>query len=213
MALLMKRNRYVWRLDLSLLGEENYNSEIGREVKKHLLSYKTWLLIAKFCLGGMILTPIVLFICHAEIIYIELSGITALVLTWLYGKLLIIPKITENDIKILEDELNRKSDRMDDFNAIFTENTLIVQRGLMVYRIPFNEIMQIKVQTRRGKGDGHHVRYRLCDGTNIEIMYYENSSQSFLQSFKLFREQLLKYNPNIVIEVKGWRGIKFKRIR
>ena len=192
----LKRNRYVWRLDLSLLGEDDHNSEIGRKVKNHIVFYKIWLWIGKFCFGVVFLTSIALFVGQADLIYISLSGITALLLGLIYCKLLTTPKITGNDIKKLEDELNRKSDRIDDFNVIFTENNLIVQQGIMVYRIPYLEIIRIRVRRRRRRAEGNHVQYSLCDGTKVEIVYYGDR----LQSFEPLWEQLLKYNPNIMIE-------------
>lgn len=194
--MVLKRNRYVWRLDLSLLGEENYNSEIGREVREHMGFYKACTWIGMLGLGVLFLVPIVFWIVYAELTYIIIFGIFLLLLGLMSGKLLIAPKLTREDIKKIEEELTEKSDRLDAFNAIFTENTLIVQQGIMIYTIPYLEINGIRVRRYSIRAGGNRVKYSLCDGTKVETVYYDNTKQSFSPLW----EQLLKYNPDIMIK-------------
>lgn len=95
-----RKNRYVWRWDFSLPETDNENSEIGREVRKHIGFYKAgWLLIGGSCLGVLLLMSIVLLICHAELIYIRILGFAVFLLGLMYVKVLKIPKITVSDIK------------------------------------------------------------------------------------------------------------------
>lgn len=197
-----KRNRYVWRLDFSLLGEDNYNSEIGREVRKHPLLWKIALGIGISGCGLFIILFIVLLLYHANLTYIELSGITALILSLMWGTIFKIPKITESDVKKIEDEMNMESGRIEELDVLFTENALIMQRGILVYRIPYLEIAGIRARHLRGKMAPRRVQYRLRDGRKIGIDYIGLGMYPFDKPpFAALWEQLLKYNPKIMIEL------------
>lgn len=94
-----------------------------------------------------------------------------------------------------------KSDSLEEFNAIFTENAVIFQQGILVYRIPYLEIVRIKIHSYRGNVSG---RYRLCDGSHVLIIHGGNI---LIKSADPLCERLLKYNSNIIISIDGKRKI------
>lgn len=192
------KNRYVWRLDFSLLDKNHDGSEIGREIKKHTGLYKAVLLIGVICACIVFLTPVVLFIYHADLTYIIISGMVALFTSFIYGKIFFTPKISKSVLESIEDEIHVNSESMKEFDAIFTEDALIVFQGIMVYRIPYHEISGIRVRRYRYNAGGTKVWYKLCDGSRIETVYYGVRTKSHF--FDVFWEQLLKYNPDIRID-------------
>lgn len=195
-----KRNRYVWRLDFSLLEKDNYKSEIGKEMKKNIGIYKVSLLMGVLC-GLLILIITGLFIYNsADLTYIIIFGIVALLICPMYCRFIKTPKITMGDLEKIENEMNVKSEAMKEFDAIFTENSLIVLQGIMVYRIPYNEISRIRIKRRTNRAGGTSVQYRTCDGSQVETVYYCYR----LKPFDTLWEQLLKYNPNIFVEDSLW---------
>lgn len=196
-----KENKYVWRLDFSLLEETNHNSEIGREVRKHRILYKSMLLIGGFGWWLLFLTVILLFIYHADLIYIGLAGIAVLITGLLFGRVFTIPKMSRSDMKKLEDEVNLAADRIETLDVFFAESTMIIQQGILVFRIPYLEIADIRVKLHANRQGGIRVRYRLRDGAKIETVYY--GLGIFLSNnspFELLWERLKEYNPNIIIE-------------
>lgn len=196
-----KRNRYVWRWDFSLREPNHYNSEIGRELRKHRIVYKSMLWIGAFSWCVVILFFIGLLICRANLIYIELSGIAVLITGIICGKIIKIPKLTKSEIKKLEDEINTTSDRIEKLDVILTENTLVIQSGILIFRLPYLEIAKIRIRRYKDREHGTRIQYRLCDGTKIETIYHGLGSYSVDgPPFVTLWEQLLKYNPNIVIE-------------
>lgn len=196
-----KQNRYVWRWDFSLREPNHSNSEVGRELRKHRILYKGMLWLGVFSWCVVILFFIGLLICHANLTYIELSGIFALVTSIICGKIIKIPKLTESEIKKIEDEINTTSDRIEKLDAIFTENTLIIQQGILIFRLPYLEIAKIQIKKYvRGR---NNIQYRMCDGTKIQTinnnlgLYFDEDPP-----FVTLSKQLLKYNPNIMIKEK-----------
>lgn len=201
----MKRNRYIWRLDFSLLGEDNYNSEIGREIKKEIGLYKACLRIGVFC--GIFLTfvPLGVSIYYADLTFFILSVSFAFVMCVVFRKVVKAPKISGSELKKIEDELKVQSDEMKEYDAILTENTLIVLQGIMIYRIPYYEISKIRVKWYPMRTGMTYVCYTTRDGSQIETIHQGyNSLKSYYTDhhipFDPLWEQLLKYNPNIIIE-------------
>lgn len=204
------RNQYVWRLDFSLLEQNHDDSEIGREIKKHIGLYKAVLLIGVFCGCFLNLMPIAMFIYHADLAYIIIFGMLVLLTDLLCGKIIRSPKISRDVLENIENEINVKSERMKEFDAIFTENALIVLQGIMVYRIPYHEISRIRIERYSRRAGGTRVYYKLCDGSQVETIYYGSTLQFYATynetSYDLLWEKLLEYNPDIRIEDPLWHG-------
>lgn len=192
-----RKNRYAWRLDFSLLGEDNYNSEIGKEIKKNSGAYKVCLWFLAFGVIILALAPIVLLICHANLTYIIISGFIAFLMCLMYSKIM-KAKISRSELEKIEDELKVQSYVMKEYDAILTENTLIVLQGVMIYRIPYHEISKIRVRWGSIRTGGTQVCYTTRDGSQVEITYYVCHTSHIL--FDALWEQLLKYNSNIMID-------------